>query len=724
MLIALLTALAAPAAQNPPPFAAPPQRAVLHAATPDGTQWALGSTYKAAFASNGVGLLPRLGPRATTSPWLRFGAPILELAGTPVALDAAAPALRDGDRIRYERGALVERWDLGASALEHSFELAAPLGPGAASIRIPLDGPYTHRDVDDGLAFDAPQFGGLRYGDVLLRDADGRELATASRLEAGAIVLDLPEAFLASAHYPLLVDPIVNAFGVDTSSALDDDPELAYNAANDVWLVVYTETVTGADRDIVSRRYRGNGTFLDEVGVELSSDDTVTPDVANNVANGRFMIVWARTGGVSRIQGRTRESGSTAQGSEEDLSGITINGTEPRIGGSTSTAYFSYLLAWKSSSSLPGLGGVRTAVISLIGTASNEELVYHPSFGDIESVEINEASDHGGRWMVVFTESETFSSDQRLLGALVDVSGNQVGGEFTLQDFVTPPPLFPSVAGDGTTFFTVWERDIGGSDSDIFGRRAEFTGAGVTLGALTNLSQREGATPGVDQIDPAIAGDGTRIAYAYRERGAGGANFDVFVSSVSDAAGPDYAEIHVPVAVHPVDDRQPALASKYGGGGADGAYAGAWTRANSGNPNVHGYLYGDAGAGGVSVVQTGCGGFFEPLLFLTGAPIVGAHVQVLLVGSGTPLLVLGHVAALPLPLCPTSGGCQLGAFPLIQTFGTNSKTFQIPNDATLSGQTAALQGVRLNPLTAGPACGAPDYPFPFRTSDTLVLTFQ
>jgi hypothetical protein len=99
-------------------------------------------------------------------------------------------------------------------------------------------------------------------------------------------------------------------------------------------------------------------------------------------------------------------------------------------------------------------------------------------------------------------------------------------------------------------------------------------------------------------------------------------------------------------------------------------------------------------------------------------------VQVLFAGSGTPLLVLGHVSAVPLPLCPSSGGCQLGAFPFIQTFPVNSKTFAIPNDAALSGQRAALQGARLNPLTAGPSCGAPEFPFPFRTSDTLVLTFQ
>lgn len=136
------------------------------------------------------------------------------------------------------------------------------------------------------------------------------------------------------------------------------------------------------------------------------------------------------------------------------------------------------------------------------------------------------------------------------------------------------------------------------------------------------------------------------------------------------------------------------------------------------------FLYADSGAGGVNVVQTGCGGFFEPLITLSGAPIIGSHVQALVLGSGSPLIVLGHVSAVPVPLCPTSGGCQLGAFPFIQLFATNTKTFQIPLDATLVGQKAALQGVRTNPLTTGPVCGPPEYPFPFRTSDTLVLTFQ
>ncbi|MBM3975484.1 MAG: hypothetical protein FJ299_00665 [Planctomycetes bacterium] len=126
----------------------------------------------------------------------------------------------------------------------------------------------------------------------------------------------------------------------------------------------------------------------------------------------------------------------------------------------------------------------------------------------------------------------------------------------------------------------------------------------------------------------------------------------------------------------------------------------------------------------MNVVQTGCGGFFEPLITLSGAPIIGSHVQALVLGSGSPLIVLGHVSAVPVPLCPTSGGCQLGAFPFIQLFATNTKTFQIPLDATLVGQKAALQGVRTNPLTTGPVCGPPEYPFPFRTSDTLVLTFQ
>jgi hypothetical protein len=722
MLSLLLSLLA-----DPRPLEFTPQRghaAVLHDRAADGSAWALSNTYKAGFDAAGAHVTPKLGARATRDATLHFRAPELFVGGAPIELAAAVLPTRSDDRVEFARGPLLEHWDLSLDGLEHSFVVPQPLGAGALVLRIPLAGAYTYRGRDGGLVFDAPEFGGLRYGDATVRAADGQTFEFESRCDGSAIVLEVPAAFAQQAAYPLVIDPLVSSFGIEQTGAIDNDSDLAYDVVNDVWLVVYTETITGADRDIVSRRLSATGALKEEVAVEISNDDTVSPCVAHNRQASQFMIVWARTGLIGRIQGRTRTASSTAQSAEFDISGASISAGAPCIGGSTSLTSTQYLVAWRSSSSLPGLGGVRTVLVGTTGSPTNEELVYHPSFGDIASLAINAVSSTSGRWLLAWNESSTFGGGS-IAVAEINSGGVQVGSEHVIVANTTPSPLFPSVGGDGNEFLVAWERATGVSDSDIFGVRISTSGGFTLESGVLNLSQLEGDKPGVDQIDVDVACSGPGFAYTYRERGAGAANFDIYVSACSGTSSLDYAEKHVPVIVDPTDDTQPRLASRFEGGGTGGEFMGTWTRNfGGGSSDVDGFLYHDSGAGGVSIVQTGCGGFFEPLINISGAPIVGSNLSVLFIGSGSPLLILGQVAAVPLQLCPTQGGCSLGAFPIISLTAANTQSFQIPFNASLIGQKAALQGVRLNPLTFGPTCGPTDYPFPFRTSDTVVLTFK
>jgi hypothetical protein len=144
---------------------------------------------------------------------------------------------------------------------------------------------------------------GVRYGHATLVDAERHETAVTSVWSGGAIVLRVPEAALASATFPVVLDPVIGpevTFGITSyvaSSARQTAPRIASLVASTQSAVVWLDERRRGTH-VFASRYSRFGAVLDPIGlqVETSSASATSVDVA--AGGGTYLVVWTDTGGV------------------------------------------------------------------------------------------------------------------------------------------------------------------------------------------------------------------------------------------------------------------------------------------------------------------------------------------------------------------------------------------------------------------------------------------
>lgn len=170
-------------------------------------------------------------------------------------------------------------------------------------------------------------------------------------------------------------------------------------------LVVFEDTFAADDTDIVSHRFTESGTFLEEVAVDISNEETVDPAVANNEATNQFLVVLTQTGAglfnTRKIEGRTRVANGTAQGSELNISFAQGNESTPDFGGtSVGLSSSPYYVVWSER----GIGSsqdIRGRVVNPNGGLGNNQII--DDFpGDQVLPAISKDAGAGGRWCIAY----------------------------------------------------------------------------------------------------------------------------------------------------------------------------------------------------------------------------------------------------------------------------------------------------------------------------------
>ncbi|MDC0746101.1 FG-GAP repeat protein [Polyangium mundeleinium] len=145
---------------------------------------------------------------------LGMRAAALGCEGQVTALGAAAPEA-EGNRVRYGRDDLEEWYVNGPLGLEQGFVLQeAPACAGTKVVAIELDGDWRAELVDedgDGLGEalslrDNEARATLRYTDLYVKDAAGKELPAWLSLDQGRVVIHVNDA---GAVYPVEIDPLM-----------------------------------------------------------------------------------------------------------------------------------------------------------------------------------------------------------------------------------------------------------------------------------------------------------------------------------------------------------------------------------------------------------------------------------------------------------------------------------------------------------------------------------
>lgn len=721
-LLPLLTPLADDPSSALPTFANRREivSQVLHDVDESGRLWASGRDWKMSFDDDGARYFPRLGKRAVQPHDLVFS-----LEGNPVS-----SVHRSANSITLERGSISETWHLSPDSVEQTFVLRERAPAGDVAFRIQVATDLEVEDDADGVLFRAPGLGDTRYGDATTRDARGSLTHSESRWHDGAIEIVLPQAFLAAASYPLTVDPIVTTFNVDGSSADCRTPDVAWSADAGVFLVVYERFFNSvSDRDVVARRYLPDGTILDEVGVEISSDDSAVPAVASHGA--QFLIAWERHAGLNdSIRARSRTATSIAQGATFGVTTATQTfPRSPRIGAALATGVtFPYLVTYSFD---PIFGGIDRDVRVQFCSASNANgpgTTFNTAANLVEP-SVGPSAGLGGRHLVSWTVKDGGPLDA-VQAALFTVNGTQLGSLVNVATggFANGRP---AVTGDGSEFLIAWCGSVTPAlAARPLIRRYTASGSPVPKGPTIDLGlmlQTTGLTASAHSV--AAAQDDCRYTIAVTEVPFDQSPPNVRISTFFADTDVHVVEARTKVSSLNVTQFDAAIAALTGAAGAAHRSAVVWTTDGANADDVDGLIHSGLGAGGFQIAQTGCGGNAEPKLvtktkvFAIGDPIdLLADVAPNAIGA---MLAIGPITTIP--LCAGQSSCVLGVNPLL--------LLTVPPDVVVAantpclgaliGATIGVQVIELLPASAsGSFCGPPVFSNKVRTSDTLQITFQ
>ncbi len=702
-----------------------PRTSVLTDRGSDGVVWAKGKDWKMRFGRDGGSFVPVFGERAPRNYVLDLTLTDVTIGLDPLPYTSGIEATLERNRITYDRGLLDETYDLGVDGVEQSFVLDSFPGAGDLRIRMATGADLPYRGRDSGLVFGREGLGSVIYGDVTVVDAKGARWNLESNFVTGAIELSVPASVLALAAYPLTIDPKIKTVFVDNDGGDDQDPDVDFEL--DRWLVVYENTVSASDHDIVSRRYDQDGNFLEEVAVDISNDDTIDPAVAG--AGNEFLIVWLKDGGIvvdNLIRGRLRAAGSTSQQAAFDISTGTANEANPDVGGTPNNVTNKFFVVWDEDPALQPRRAVGRRVDANGGIGSL--IVLHTDNSPIDRPRISRSAGAAGFWMVSYMLHHA-QNDDILVSSIhdADLAFYTINAAGFLPG---SPPTHPDLDGDGKDFLLVWQAADSAHPgfNDIQASKLEVAPDGSineSFAFIPLSKDLDGTNETIDQTEPVVASEGCRftVGYLAGNLGVRTAHFDTFLV---DPVPPNLIfPLDRTTVVSTDPDLEPAVATTEFA--IDGLVFGAYTRdlVSITNDNVEGALITTLNGGGITTVQTGCGSP-EPGLFVSGATIGGAmNISLISFSGPTGLLMLG-LPIVPVPLCAGQfASCALGVSPIATTLFPVSLDVSIPCSSALVGATIAFQAFDLLPANAiGTLCGPPKYTQKFRTTDTKVVTFQ
>jgi len=310
-------------------------------------------------------------PFATATPELRLRLTAWGRTGALRRIALADPD-RTASRVDYDHGDVVERYRITDGGFEQQFVLAAPPpGEGDVVFHVAASGNVTcppagaaHRE----LTFSRPDGRGIRYGSATVLDASGRSLPITTSYDGRSrIELVVPEHFVRTASYPVVVDPVVGValLVAPPTSESNFHPDVAYDADHDRYLATWHRTVGFGQYEVWGRLLDGDGAALTP---EFVIGDGTSPSVTYSEVLGipAFFVAYTVDG---RIVGQMVDAATGAL-----LLAVPVEVSQPGSpppgitdGGATVSGNpTSLIVAW-SRSTIPGVStGVEVVVALLV----------------------------------------------------------------------------------------------------------------------------------------------------------------------------------------------------------------------------------------------------------------------------------------------------------------------------------------------------------------------
>lgn len=501
----------------------------------DGTTWVRGASYKASFDARGAEFTPAFGALAPRNEVVSLSPASVSIDGVPLAFERSVDEARRGDRVEFDRGVFVERYDLALRSIEQSFVFPTLPTRGAIEVRIPISSnepasngrPFGNtlvgRETDAGLEFRNAS-GAVAYGRAVAIDAAGRRVDVPTTFEDGAVVLRVDGAFVESAALPLVIDPVVSNLFLDSTTSDTLLPDVCWNEAGLYWFVVYEYVFSATDSDVYSKSFSTVGTQLSAGWVDSSGNSWTKPRVAANWGNDQVLVVaefvssapkgvWGRTVGLAGgvlVLGTPLNIGGTTGGDK----------TAPDVGGDPypSTTSF-YCVAWQRTLGT-NESDIGYAIVNASGGIQSGPTYFaHTGLASEAAPSVSRMNDTTN-WLIAWQRADnggisiTFTD---IYGGRVSWSGGLTSNTFPIATgnvFEFAPSVSSPLAGTSRHLVTYTRRNIA-AQSDIGAALVD----GTTFVTSTNLTSLEtGPTPSVDQSFSSVDSDGQHFLVTYSER--------------------------------------------------------------------------------------------------------------------------------------------------------------------------------------------------------------
>lgn len=532
----------------------------------DGVLWARGARWKMSFDGEVATYYPLLGVRQERHLPHVLSPASASIGSRPIPFAPSSPGRLANDRVEIDRGTFVEAYELTADSVEQLFVFERVPCGGDLVLRIETQSELTPSEHGDGLEFRG-EHGGLTYSRAVAIDARNERVDAPTRISGGRIEIRVLADFLARAVAPLVIDPVIASFSVDTALFFADTrPDVAYDATTQRWLVIWERRAQGGgEADVAFRLIGDDGTTHVSGYVNLDNASWTLPRCANHNAYDNFLVVTSYYGSSGfRVLGRTLSAVDGSQGTVtaySDPNGNDLGAVNPDVGGDPSNnAFAMYCVVYERIKS-NGDSDINYRMVTGLGNpVGTYSTPLSPSVVSDDVMPSISKSNDSEEWGVVFDRDDAGS--EQVLFARIDEVGNISGWPIPVMASV-PDNSGPRVSTrlNGTPRYLIatngWSGDI-----------ALCAMNGYTELLEANLSVLEiGAGGGLVQTEPCIDSDGVRFFIAYTETASNGDKNVLGTCLRLNASNSLIVrENRVPLGTASQAEFQPAIATKEGAG--------------------------------------------------------------------------------------------------------------------------------------------------------------
>lgn len=449
----------------------------------------------------------------------------------------------------------------------------------------------------------------MRYGRAFAVDARGEGQALTARLAERAIEIEVPHDILASAVYPLVVDPFVSSFVVaDDPTQIESSPDAAWMSTVNRYGVLFTEYFSSTDLDTYWYVMEADGSAVPGLGTyaDFTTAAWYRARIAANTLNGTFCAaaqVLPAGGSISDIRVRTRAVASTTMSAQAVISSGAGSMSLPDVGGDPALIGPTYFMVvwtrqysssdWDVHARLVSFDGTPLGAGVILLENSPATLDYLPSVSKTDGNLPWQSQVWNVTWLR-FSTGDVHAA-QVAWDGIVTSSAFLVEQAGDIEDASPSPPL------DGGVAPRPWaiaypDKWYGASPPPDIHFKVLL---GNSVLVHENLTALENAgTIQERQTAPAIDTDGEQFVVAYAESFQMSTDEDIYAASLWYVDGRlGLSEGHALLDFSPLTTPDPEIAAQGSAGTSGPRVCAVWTRIDNANTDdAAGAFYDTAGA--------------------------------------------------------------------------------------------------------------------------------